>query len=234
MNHAPIEFTDKIVVKLQDHMGDDSYIVSAARVDPELGDEWKDVKDDALLEMMMRDRHGTPFEQAALRFYVEAPIFVSREHFRHRIGVSYNEWSSRYKRVGSATNPFRAYIPPLKDFRTQIGTPGNYEFGPLDSYTALAATTEMTDVYTRAYQNYTRMLDSGVAKEVARNVLPLATMTKYIWTCNPRSLMAFLELRMAPNALLEIQEVARKADQSLEKWFPRTHKLFHQYGRIAP
>jgi thymidylate synthase (FAD) len=235
MTHQPIEFTSDIKVKLWDYMGDDARILAAARVaDNEGIDVWNEDKDAGTFEMMMRDHHGSPFEHNAMTFYVEAPIFVSREHFRHRTGHSYNEFSTRYKRVGSEANPFTVYIPEEKNFRTQVGTPGNYQFEPLPYELANDAQHLMRSSAVASYRQYCEMLNWGVAKEVARNVLPLATMTQYVWTCNARSLMHFITLRNAPQALLEIRMVAEQAEAYFAGLFPQTYHYYVKHGKITP
>ena len=78
------------------------------------------------------------------------------------------------------------------------------------------------------------MLDLGVAKEVARAVLPLSMFTKYYWSCNPRSLMHFCSLRNSEQAQYEIRELARAAESFLERLMPVTHAAFLENGRTAP
>lgn len=234
MTHQPIEFTSKVSVTLLGALGGDVDIVSAARVDDTVPEEWQDLSDGQLLEMLVSQHHGTPFEHAFMKFFVRAPIFVSREHFRHRIGHSYNEFSTRYKRLGSKANPFTVYIPHPADFRSQVGRPGSYEFLPMDSEHAVHSSEEMKLAYEEVYRSYCTLLDHGVAKEVARNVLPLATMTSYVWSANPRSLMHFLGLRNAPQALLEIRRVAEQVEGWFSIQFPETYKYYVRYGRITP
>ncbi|HWN22246.1 MAG TPA: FAD-dependent thymidylate synthase, partial [Gaiellaceae bacterium] len=86
----------------------------------------------------------------------------------------------------------------------------------------------------RAFEAYERMLDQGVAKEVARAVLPLSTYTKYYWSCNPRSLMHFCGLRNHESAQFEIREFAAAAESFLERLMPVTHAAFVANDRIAP
>ena len=78
------------------------------------------------------------------------------------------------------------------------------------------------------------MLEQGVAKEVARSVLPLSTYTKYYWSCNPRSLMHFCGLRNSDDAQYEIREYAAAAERYLETCMPITYAAFHEFGRKAP
>jgi thymidylate synthase (FAD) len=150
-----------------------------------------------------------------------------REHHRHRAGHSYNEWSGRYSKIDP-----EFYVP---DFvRTQIGKPGAYTFEPVDEETRSATREEIERSGRDAFAAYERLLERGVAKEVARLVLPLSTYTKYYWSCNPRSLMHFCSLRNHPDAQFEIREYASAAESFLEKLMPVTHASYLANDRTAP
>jgi thymidylate synthase (FAD) len=140
---------------------------------------------------------------------------------------SYNEWSGRYSKIEQ-----EFYVPDY--VRTQVGKPGAYSFEPVDDVTREAARREIEENATRAFQAYERMLEQGVAKEVARSVLPLSTYTKYYWSCNPRSLMHFCSLRNHDAAQYEIQQYAAAAESFLERLMPVTHAAFVERGRVAP
>lgn len=140
---------------------------------------------------------------------------------------SYNEWSGRYSKMEA-----EFYVPEF--VRTQVGKPGAYSFEPVDDATREAAQREIEENATRAFQAYERMLEQGVAKEVARAVLPLSTYTKYYWSCNPRSLMHFCGLRNHENAQYEIRQYAAAAESFLEKLMPVTHAAFVANDRTAP
>ena len=209
-------------------MADDLSVVNGARVSFARRKTEMDESDAGLIRFLMRDRHGTPFEHNAFRFHVRCPIFVAREWFRHRVG-SFNEFSMRYAR---ATDDF--YVPEPEDVRSQVGKPGAYSFEPVDQVTRDAARKEIEENATRAFQAYERMLEQGVAKEVARTVLPLSTYTKYYWSCNPRSLMHFCSLRNHEAAQHEIRQYAAAAESFLERLMPVTHAAFVERGRVAP
>jgi thymidylate synthase (FAD) len=140
---------------------------------------------------------------------------------------SYNEWSGRYSKMEA-----EFYVPDY--VRTQVGKPGAYSFEPVDDVTREAARREIEENATRAFQAYERMLEQGVAKEVARAVLPLSTYTKYYWSCNPRSLMHFCSLRNHEAAQYEIRQYAAAAESFLERLMPITHAAFVERGRVAP
>ena len=184
-------------------------------------------RDAGLVRFLIRERHGSPFEHGYFRFLVKAPLFVVREHHRHRAGHSYNEWSGRYSKMEA-----EFYVPEF--VRTQVGKPGAYSFEPVDEETRAAAQREIEENAARAFEAYERMLEQGVAKEVARTVLPLSTYTKYYWSCNPRSLMHFCSLRNHESAQFEIRQYAAAAESFLERLMPVTHAAFVANERVAP
>jgi thymidylate synthase (FAD) len=205
----------------------DLAVVNGARVSFNQESQVLTERDEGLIRFLMRDRHGSPFEHGYFRFIVKAPLFVVREHHRHRAGHSYNEWSGRYSKMEA-----EFYIP---DFvRTQVGKPGAYKFEPVDKEVRESARREIEENAWSAFQAYERMLEQGVAKEVARAVLPLSMYTKYFWSCNPRSLMHFCSLRNHDSAQHEIQQYAAAAESFLERLMPVTHAAFVAAGRVAP
>lgn len=189
------------------------------------------------IKFLMKNRHGTPFEQNYFQFFVKAPIAVFREHHRHRIGWSYNEESGRYK----VMKP-EFYIPPRERPLIQTGKPGHYrmEQGPLEQH--MTMTEEMTYAFESAYERYDYLLAQGIPKEVARGVLPVYLMSSMFASCNARSMMAFLSLRTdEPDAMFpskpmwEIDElVARVYEKALAETMPITYKAFCGFGRVAP
>lgn len=222
-----IPVLDHGFVALDGALASDLSVVNGARVSfNQLSDEMTE-RDQGLIRFLMREQHGSPFEHGYFRFIVKAPLFVVREHHRHRAGHSYNEWSGRYSKMEP-----EFYVPDY--VRTQIGKPGAYSFEPVDDDTRDAARREIQENATRAFQAYERMLEQGVAKEVARAVLPLSTYTKYFWSCNPRSLMHFCSLRNHEAAQFEIRQYAAAAESFLERLMPITHAAFVERGRIAP
>ena len=167
-------------------MADDLSVVNAARVSFARHKDVLEAADEGLIRFLMRERHGTPFEHNSFRFHIRCPIFVAREWFRHRIG-SFNEFSMRYAK---ATDDF--YVPSADDVRTQVGKPGAYTFETVDPDQAEATRAELRAVYEVAYATYERLVESGIAREVARCVLPVGAYTEFFWTVNARALMNFI------------------------------------------
>ena len=222
-----IDVLDRGFLALDGAFASDLAVVNAARVSFNIASEEMSERDEGLIRFLMRERHGTPFEHGYFRFLVKAPLFVVREHHRHRAGHSYNEWSGRYSKLEA-----EFYVPD--NVRTQVGKPGAYTFEPVEPDVRDATREEIEAAAEAAFASYERMLDLGVAKEVARTVLPLAMYTKYFWSCNPRSLMHFCSLRNSEHAQFEIREYARAAESFLERLMPVTHAAFIANGRSAP
>jgi thymidylate synthase (FAD) len=222
-----IPLLDHGFLALDGVLASDLAVVNGARVSfNSLADEMTE-RDEGLIGFLMRNAHGSPFEHGYFRFIVKAPIFVVREHHRHRAGHSYNEQSGRYSKLEA-----EFYVPDY--VRTQVGKPGSYTFEPVEPEVREAARQEIRTVAEQAFAAYERMLEQGVAKEVARMALPLSMYTKYFWSCNPRSLMHFCSLRNSEDAQFEIREYAKAAESFLERVMPVTHAAFVAQGRTAP
>ena len=223
-----IDVLDDGFVRLDGALADDLSVVNAARVSFGVRRDELDDRDAGLIRFLIRERHGTPFEHNAFRFHVRCPIFVAREWFRHRIG-SFNELSARYTQL-----PAAFYVPAAEDVRTQVGKPGAYSFDPVEAETAETARARMRDAYDAAYAAYAALLDAGVAKEVARAVLPVGIYTEFYWTVNARSVMNFVSLRAAEAAQREIRCYADAVEELFATRMPITHAAFVQNDRTAP
>jgi thymidylate synthase (FAD) len=215
-------------VRLDGAMADDLSVANSARVSFGRRKEELDDADRGLIAFLMRDRHGTPFEHNAFRFHIRCPIFVAREWFRHRVG-SFNEFSMRYAR---ATDDF--YVPEADDVRSQVGKPGAYSFEPVDAELAEETRERLREVYETAYATYEELVERGVARELARAVLPVGAYTEFYWTVNARSLMNFLSLRAAEAAQREIRQYAEACETFLAAQMPVTYEAFIANGRTAP
>jgi thymidylate synthase (FAD) len=223
-----IPVLDHGFVRLDDAMADDLSVVNGARVSFAKHKTEMDDSDAGLIRFLMRDRHGTPFEHNSFRFHIRTPIFVAREWFRHRIG-SFNEFSMRYAK---ATDEF--YVPEPEDVRSQVGKPGAYSFEPLSADIAETTREELRAVYETAYATYERLVELGVARELARIVLPVGAYTEFYWTVNARALMNFLSLRNSETAQREIRLFAEACERFLAERMPVTYAAFVANNRTAP
>jgi len=177
-----------------------------------------------LINFLMREQHMTPFESSVFTFRVDTPIFVAREFFRHR-SASYSEVSGRYTRLSP-----RFYVPGPERPLVQVGKAGAYQ-STEGSYTQHKLVEgELRRIADEAYRAYERMVADGVAKEVARNVLPLSIYTQFYVTMNARNLMHFLGLRTAPDALFEIREVSYQMENFFKEAMPITYHAWKRNG----
>ena len=199
--------------------------------------EWDDTKDSGRINFLMKGRHGSPFEHNMFKFRVEAPIAVFREWHRHRIGFSYNEVSGRY----SELKP-RFYIPPPERPLVQEGKPGAYTMVPGSGEQYENMRHLMTGAFISAYNDYELLLEMGIAKEVARGVLPVYLMSSMYVTCNARSLMSFLSLRTdEPDSTFPSKPMweidvpcARACEAAFAAAMPVTYQRWNENGRVAP
>ncbi len=237
---AEITFRSDVAVELVRSSAQDADVLFAARVSTKGESSLEDVDADAsrstgLINYLMRDRHGSPFEHNSMTFYVQAPIFVFREFMRHRI-ASYNEESGRYRELRPVF-----YVPGPERRLVQQGKPGAYEFveGSAEQHELVGRETRA--VCEAAYASYQRMLEAGVAREVARIVLPVTIYSSMYVTLNARSLMNFLSLRTKRDDAhfpsfpqREIEMCAEQMEQAWAALMPLTHAAFEKNGRVAP
>jgi thymidylate synthase (FAD) len=223
-----IRVLDHGFVRLDDAMADDLAVVNGARVSFARHKTEMDEQDAGLIRFLMRERHASPFEHAVFRYHVRAPIFVVREWVRHRWS-SFNEFSLRYAK---ATDDF--YVPEAEDVRTQVGKPGAYSFESVDDELAERTRDELREVYDHAFETYERLVEAGVARELARSVLPVGAYTEFFWTVNARALMNFVSLRAADTAQREIRRYAEAVEEFFAAKMPVTHAAFVAANRVAP
>ena len=231
-------FRSDMVVELVDHMGDDRRVVQAARVSTGSDLQIPEVAFETvagLIRYLIKHRHGTPFEHNAFTFRVEAPIFVAREFMRHRI-ASYNEESGRYTQL----DPVFWHPAPSRPL-VQEGKPGHYIMKPGTMKQYRITIASIKNACNVCYTAYEVMLEAGIAREVARTVLPVGIYTSFYVTENARALMNFLSLRIddPDNAYetkpqYEIQQVALDIQDHFSRRMPVTYKAFDENGRVAP
>ncbi|HWG01421.1 MAG TPA: FAD-dependent thymidylate synthase [Trebonia sp.] len=235
-----VSFRDDMTVELVKHAASDADVLWAARVSTKGEQSLAEAEADparsaGLINFLMRDRHGTPFEHSSMTFYVQAPIFVFREFMRHRT-FSYNEESGRYRKLQPLF-----YVPGANRKLVQEGKPGAYEFKDGTEEQHKIATEAIMDSCRQAYAAYLSMLDAGIAREVARTVLPVGIYSSMYATCNARALMNFLSLRTRrPDSAFpsfpqrEIEMVAEQLENQWAGLMPLTHAAFEKNGRVCP
>jgi thymidylate synthase (FAD) len=230
----PIPVLDKGFVRVVDYMGDDSAVVQGARVSYGKGTR-QVLGDRGLIRYLMRHRHTTPFELAELKLHVRAPIFVTRQWFRHRT-ASINEYSARYSVLER-----EFYVPESENVALQSATNRQGRGNLADEATARAVIETLRDDAARAYDHYLQMLNldeqgevidpsrSGVARELARVNLPVGIYTQFYWKVNLWNLLHFLHLRADPHAQYEIRVYAEVILDVVAQWVPAVHGAFMDY-----
>jgi thymidylate synthase (FAD) len=235
---SDVIFKSDVDIELVRSSGNDASIAEAAWVSNYGGDIPADRYNriSGLINFLMRDRHGTPFEHNSLTFRVSAPLFVFYEWHRHRAGWSYNEESARYRELEPVF-----YVPAADRALRQEGKPGAYQFTPgtyLQQQTTIGTHRRAA---LQAWSEYQFLLSEGIAREVARNVLPVSIYKTQYASCNLRSLFAFLRLRWAHPLsrvptfpLAEIQMVSEGLEEAVRPLFPVSFEAFDKNGRVAP
>jgi thymidylate synthase (FAD) len=242
-------FKDSVNVELVKASASDNDVIWAARVstqgersldtvfadnsqmtDEELAAEITKAR--GLIQFLLRERHMSPFEHSIYTFYIDAPLFVMRELMRHRTS-SFNEASARYSKM-----PAAFYVPSCERALQQVGKPGAYEFvaGTDEQYNTVVAETKQANI--AAYESYEKMLAAGVAREVARGVLPVNLFSQTYMTVNMRNLMHFLSLRTKHEAAkiksypqIEIAMVADQMEAHFAANNPLVYEAFNKFGR---
>jgi thymidylate synthase (FAD) len=214
---------DKGFVRLVDYLGGDERVVQAARVSYGLGT--KGYREDAaLIDYLLRHSHTSPFEQVVLTFHVKLPIFVARQWIRHRT-ARVNEVSGRYSVM---KDDF--YVPALEDIAGQAkDNKQGREEEPLDESRAGAIRAGLEEGQRRSYDDYTRLIEGGLAREIARINLPLSLYSEWYWQIDLHNLFHFLKLRLDSHAQKEIRLYAETMLEITRKVAPRCCESFERW-----
>lgn len=205
-------------IELIDSLGHDMTPVLAARVSTSTGPGGPQAKgsdrDIRLLNYLMQHRHTSPFEMIELVWRVKAPVFIARQWMRHRT-ASYNEFSQRYAEIETLEfyKPAHARLGIKQNKQSSIMAPDAADIQDLIS----DSVDELTEVATRRYRE---MLDAGVARELARIVLPSTVYTQFWYKSDMHNTLHFLKLRSAEDAQWEIQQYAKAMISTLDERFP--------------
>ena len=252
--YKPIPVLDHGFIRVIDYMGDDAAIVQAARVS--YGRGTKQVSNDrGLINYLMRHRHTSPFEMCEIKLHVKLPIFVARQWIRHRM-ANVNEYSARYSVLDREFYVPDQEFVRLQKAQRQTAPAQTSLFGEVDAdgpkHTAAQSTTnkqgrdevlerdaamqtlrEIGRVSSGAFTAYAKLLGDeerpGLARELARVVLPLNTYTQWYWKIDLHNLLHFLQLRADAHAQYEIRAYADELMRITEAWVPLTTRAFRKY-----
>jgi thymidylate synthase (FAD) len=217
-----INVLDHGFIRVVDYMGNDAAIVQAARVS--YGKGTKSVSEDrGLIRYLMRNGHTSPFEMCEIKLHCKMPIFVARQWVRHRT-ASLNEYSARYSEV-----PDEFYIPEPEQVRAQSKANKQGRDEELQSSLVDQFITDVDTTSNGQYDVYEQYITEGVARELARIVLPLNTYTEWYWKIDLHNLLHFLELRCDKHAQWEIRAYANAILAIVKNWVPLTYEAFIDY-----
>jgi thymidylate synthase (FAD) len=232
--YRPLQVLDRGFVRVIDYMGDDAAIVQAARVS--YGRGTKKVSDDAgLINYLMRMHHTSPFEMCELKLHVKLPIFVARQWIRHRT-ASVNEYSARYSVLQD-----EFYLPAPDQLAVQSTGNRQGRGEVLEGAEAEQVLRALARHAEGSYERYLGLLNqdelgepldpdrTGLARELARMVLPLNTYTEWYWKIDLHNLLHFITLRADPHAQYEIRAYAEVLLDVVRRWLPLTHAAFVDY-----
>jgi thymidylate synthase (FAD) len=211
-------------LELVDSMGSDLSVVQAARISNGAAmPDWRGAPDERLINFLAKHEHMTPFEHATFKFYVKAPIFVIREWQRHRT-FSYNELSARYKKLEP-----EFFYPRRPRIQDPINKQGSVETD--DDLLHLQVNEVLGRGYAGSMQAYEKMLDMGIAREIARSVLPVGIYSEMYVTGNFRNWMHWWWLRSGADAQQEIREYAHAVGDILAEKMPISFMALYNVRR---
>ena len=218
-------------IRVIDYMGDDSSIVQAARVSYGKGTK-KLNQDKNLINYLLSHQHTTPFEMNEIKLHIKLPMFVARQWIRHRT-ANVNEYSARYSILD---NEF--YIPKIEDLKPQSKINNQGRSGEIEKNLARHYLSLLRDNSKINFSTYHHLLNlnedgeildenrEGIARELARMILPVNSYTQWYWKIDLHNLMHFLALRFDPHAQYEIRVYADVMIKILKKWVPLTYEAF--------
>jgi thymidylate synthase (FAD) len=213
-------------VGLLDHMGDDAAIVQAARTSYSKATTVTR-NDVGLINYLMRNEHTSPFEMAEVKLHIRAPIFVMRQLVRHRT-ANLNEESGRYSVMEE-----EYYIPAHDEVTGQSTTNKQMAGGGIEVSAKISTPNIVLSQSQAAFETYHYLLSIGVAREMARIVLPLNTYSTVVWKCDLHNLLRMLRLRLDEHAQQQIQDYAQAIYEFVQPLFPATFAAWDNYVRNA-
>lgn len=226
MKHKEFEtvpYLDKGYVRVVDWMGDDKALASAARTSFDESAYESEAKNKSLLDYLVEHRHTSPLEMGDIVFEIKMPIFVMRQHVRHRT-ASLSEVSLRYSEQNGDY-----YLPEVERFRYQDQWNKQGSGEPMPQHIAETCREMMQEVCDKEWSTYQKLIAAGVSKETARGVLNVQYYTKCVWKMNIHNLMHYLRLRNSGHAQWEIMVMAQLIETFFEKLFPMTYDSYLEY-----
>ena len=217
-----IKCLDKGFVRLVDSMGGDDAIVQAARVSYGQGTS-KVSQDRGLIRYLMRHRHTTPFEMVEFKFHCKMPIFVARQWVRHRT-ANINEYSLRYS---EARDEFYFPDPEHIQFQSALNKQGRSGEVPLELKQKVLD--YFKEISERSFTMYQELNEAGIARELARSLLPVNIYTEWYWKNDLHNLLHFIGLRSDSHAQYEIRVYSDAMAVSVKAVAPFAWEAYQDY-----
>jgi|TARA_B100001142_G_scaffold195599_1_gene194517 thymidylate synthase (FAD) len=217
-----IKCLDKGFVRLVDSMGGDDAIVQSARVSYGKGTS-KVSQDRGLIRYLMRHRHTTPFEMVEFKFHCKMPIFVARQWVRHRT-ANINEYSLRYS---EARDEF--YLPESDNIEFQSSINKQGRMGKVDEELKKKVQSYFKEISDRSFEIYCELNEAGVARELARAILPVNLYTEWYWKNDLHNLLHFIGLRSDGHAQYEIRVFSDAMASFVKKVAPFAWEAYQDY-----
>jgi thymidylate synthase (FAD) len=218
-----VPYLDKGYVRVVDWMGDDRLLAKTARTSFDADAYESDNKNKSLIDYLVEHRHTSPLEMGDIVFEIKMPIFVMRQHVRHRT-ASLSEVSLRYSEQSGDY-----YLPEVERFRYQDQWNKQGSGEPMPRHIAETCREMVQEVCEKEWDIYKKLIAAGVSKETARGVLNVQFYTKCVWKMNVHNLMHYLKLRNSGHAQWEIQVMAEGVESFFEKLFPMTYAAYTEY-----
>jgi len=214
---------DKGFVRLIDYLGGDKRIVQAARVS--YGRGTKTIREDkGLIDYLISHQHTSPFEQVILTFHCKMPIFIARQWIRHRT-ARINEISGRYSVMA---DEFYVPAPDQVKYQSKSNRQGRAE-EDVPAELRQKVLDILTGEQKSAYENYRKLIDAGIARELARINLPLSLYTQWYWQIDLSNLFHFLKLRLDYHAQWEIRQYGKVIAEITKKVAPLAYEAFETH-----
>lgn len=217
-----IKCLDKGFVRLVDSMGGDDAIVQAARVSYGQGTS-KVSQDRGLIRYLMRHRHTTPFEMVEFKFHCKMPIFVARQWVRHRT-ANINEYSLRYS---EARDEFYYPEPEHIQFQSALNKQGRS--GEVPAGLKQKVLDYFKENSERSFALYQELNEAGVARELARSLLPVNIYTEWYWKNDLHNLLHFIGLRSDSHAQYEIRVFSDAMAHYVKEKAPFAWEAYQDY-----
>lgn len=230
MNSKVIGIEKKVLdhgfVRVIDIMGNDSSIVQAARVSYGKGTK-KSSEDRSLIRYLMRNKHTSPFEMCEIKLHLKMPMCIGEQWLRHRT-ANVNKYSGRYSILDADF-----YIPDIDHLEKQSLINKQGREGLVEKDNAEMIQRTMLEHCKKAYENYEKLLELGVAREIARMVLPANIYTQFYWKIDLHNLLHFIQLRSSSHAQYEIRVYSEILEEIVKEWCPYTYEAFLDYRKNA-